>query len=384
MKMQYNNVKKNGKNNGKKDFVTLFTMLYFMVCSGVGGFLFAKVTDELFGGKLKGPAAILVGIGILLLLVISVFIHMFLHECGHLLFGLLSGYSFQSIRWGSIMLMKTEEGIRMARYSLAGTGGQCIMMPPDTSDEDMPTSLYNLGGILVNGVVVILSVILYLIFAKNVYVLLLSAFMVLIGIYLIIVNGIPMASMGNDGYNALHLAKDPIAKHCFKLQLLIVAQSAKNIPITDLPSEWFDWEEKVSDNALIMGQGVNRLEWLVYSKRIQEASELSTFILENVHKLADVLMHLVYIEHISCMIWLGVDREQIIESFEKYKKDILLMRQLPSTQRMLYLFYSYVEADEKKANKAKKQFEKIAANYPYPCEIEIERQLMDLKNVLDN
>ena len=85
---------------------------------------------------------------------VSLYIHLILHEAGHLIFGLLSGYDFVSFRIGSLILVKEEGRYKFKRYSLAGTGGQCLMSPPDYNDGNYPYVLYNLGGIIVNMILV--------------------------------------------------------------------------------------------------------------------------------------------------------------------------------------------------------------------------------------
>ena len=59
------------------------------------------------------------------------FVHMILHEAGHLIFGLMTGYKFNSFRIASFMWIRENGKLRLKRHSLAGTGGQCLMTPPD-------------------------------------------------------------------------------------------------------------------------------------------------------------------------------------------------------------------------------------------------------------
>lgn len=80
----------------------------------------------------------------------AVWLQTILHEAGHLVFGLASGYRFVSFRIGSLMWQKDGGKLRFCRFQLAGTGGQCLMAPPDLTDGKMPYKLYNLGGALMN------------------------------------------------------------------------------------------------------------------------------------------------------------------------------------------------------------------------------------------
>ncbi|MBO5413517.1 MAG: hypothetical protein J6A29_04410, partial [Clostridia bacterium] len=58
---------------------------------------------------------------------ISSYLHTIIHEAGHLVFGLLSGYKFVSFRIGNIMLIKIKNKLKFKKFSLLGTAGQCLM-----------------------------------------------------------------------------------------------------------------------------------------------------------------------------------------------------------------------------------------------------------------
>ncbi len=66
----------------------------------------------------------------LIVAVISIPIHVLIHEAGHLLFGKLSGYRFLSFRLFSYMWVMDEERIRFKRLTTPGIIGQCLMIPP--------------------------------------------------------------------------------------------------------------------------------------------------------------------------------------------------------------------------------------------------------------
>lgn len=62
---------------------------------------------------------------------LAVVIHLILHEAGHLIAGLLTGFRFLSFRVFKYTLVKTDEGLRWKRYHIAGTGGQCLLELPE-------------------------------------------------------------------------------------------------------------------------------------------------------------------------------------------------------------------------------------------------------------
>ena len=62
---------------------------------------------------------------------VSFALQIILHETGHLIGGLLTGYKFCSFRIGNLQLQRENGALRFRRLKLAGTGGQCLMTPPE-------------------------------------------------------------------------------------------------------------------------------------------------------------------------------------------------------------------------------------------------------------
>ena len=62
-----------------------------------------------------------------------------------------------SFRVGSYMLVEQDGRLHLKRLSIQGTGGQCLMGPPDLVDGRIPYRLYNLGGALANTLVALVA-----------------------------------------------------------------------------------------------------------------------------------------------------------------------------------------------------------------------------------
>lgn len=361
----------------QKFFFGLLMFLFMAVCGGVGGYMIATIQEKQKGEGALGVAEALIAIGAVLFLVaIAWIIHIYVHETGHLIFGLLTGYRFQSIRFGSLMFIKTEEGIQCKRLTLAGTGGQCLMLPPKDKGDDYPTTLYNLGGCLANLFVALLCLVCYLFTNRTSIGALLLLLLSLVGIGSALLNGVPMSSLSNDGYNMLVLRKDIKARRALRIQFEANACLAQGQSIKDMPEEWFEWEQEIPENNLVAAQGVLRFNYLMECRRIEEARALGGFLLENAAFLANVHELLLKMELIYCDMLLGEDKEAIKKKFQKEKKQLDALKSLPSTQRFYYTYYLLVEEDEAKAEKCQEQFEKIAKKYPYPVEMDTERELM--------
>ena len=80
----------------------------------------------------------------------AMFVQIIIHEAGHLVFGLVSGYRFSSFRILSFTLLKANGKLKLRRMKVLGTAGQCLMLPPDFVDGKIPVVLYNMGGSLMN------------------------------------------------------------------------------------------------------------------------------------------------------------------------------------------------------------------------------------------
>jgi hypothetical protein len=66
------------------------------------------------------------------------------HELGHLLCGLLTGYRFLSFRLLYFTWVREGGRIKVTRQKDTVVSGQCLMVPPRA--EGCPVALYNLGG----------------------------------------------------------------------------------------------------------------------------------------------------------------------------------------------------------------------------------------------
>lgn len=185
----------------------------------VCGFLIARVLGQAAD---SGTGYYLRCLLLFLGMLISLWFQIIFHEAGHLIFGLLTGYKFSSFRVGSTMLLKDEDKLRIKKLKIAGTGGQCLMVPPDMVNGTFPVTLYNLGGPIMNVITAIVCIVLYFLCRKSLpqfaVVLMMAA---MIGICLALLNGIPMrmGTVDNDGYNTLALNRDGSALRSFWIQM---------------------------------------------------------------------------------------------------------------------------------------------------------------------
>ena len=176
-------------------------------------------------------------------LFVTALLHFALHETGHLLFGLASGYKFSSIRVGKYALVKDDKGFHIRKFFIKGTGGQCIMtLPADADTERVPYFWYNAGGVIVNILLFALSLFLLMNYDLGMFG---DAFFLMLaftGVFIALLNGIPLSINGlsNDGRNILLLWRDKRSRRFFLRIMQTAGSLAQGMRLKDLPREWFE------------------------------------------------------------------------------------------------------------------------------------------------
>ena len=183
----------------------LLQILGIMIVGAIIGYSVGKIAEGSLA-KVDTPNIIFLFIAGVIAFILQVIVH----EAGHLVFGLLSGYKFISFRVFDFKIIKDENGKLKIRYErLAGTGGQCLMRAPEYVEGKFKYKLYLLGGVTFN---LVFSIVFWLIL-PNYYTLLFA----LIGFALAFLNLIPMGF--NDGMTFYHASKDETTRFILFLQL---------------------------------------------------------------------------------------------------------------------------------------------------------------------
>ena len=189
----------------KKIINGLLQILGIMIVGGIIGYTVGKIAGDTLS-RVDKPNIIL----FLITGVISFILQVIIHEAGHLVFGLLSGYRFISFRVFDFKIIKDQNGELKIRFErLAGTGGQCLMRAPEYVEGKFRYKLYLLGGVTFN---LVFSIVFWLVLPS--YYTLLFA---LIGYALAFLNLIPMGF--NDGMTFYHASKDETTRFILFLQL---------------------------------------------------------------------------------------------------------------------------------------------------------------------
>ena len=370
---------KESKKKKKFSWKSIIMIAVFLGASFGIGWLMGSVMDPIFD-ELSFGEFILGLAGVYVCFLLSFFLQIVVHEAGHLICGLLTGYKYSSFRIGSFMWVKTDGKMQFKRYSMSGTGGQCLMAPPDMQDGKIPYVLYNFGGCIANLIVSVIPMVFVLIYWKATFFQCMVLLWAAVGLFTVITNGIPMKVQGmpNDGHNAMSLGKHPEAMKAFWLQMKINERIASGKRLKDLPEEWFELPTKEGmQNSLIATIAVFACNRLMDMGRYAEADELMERLLAEKSGMVGIHVQILKADRVFCEM-VGDNRQEKLEELydDELKKFLKAMRKSPSTYRVEYLYAKYIEKDEKKASAAMAGFEKVVKTYPYPHEIEGEQEII--------
>lgn len=354
----------------------------WMVIGGIGGFFMMEYMDQVVSSDRSLGAEILSLAALFVSLYAAMVVHLIIHEAGHLVFGLLTGYKFSSFRIMSFMWIKDGGKIRVKRYSLAGTGGQCLMSPPDLVDGEMPFMLYNLGGSLMNVIASSVFLILWVLFRSNPFWKILWLLFTLIGLVLAITNGVPMrmGTVNNDGYNALSLSRNKAAVRSFWIQMKIAEEISKGSRVKEMPKEWFEVPaDEDMKNSMVAVVGVFSCNRLMDEQRFEEARERMEHLMSIESGIVDLHRNLMMCDRMYCEL-ISQNRQEMLENMytKEQKKFMKQMKTFPTVIRTEYVYALLHERDETKAKEIRERFEKCAKTYPYPNDIQSEREMMDI------
>ena len=310
----------------------------------------------------------------------ATYLHTILHEGGHLLFGLLTGYGFSSFRIGSLMIIKKEGKLRFSKLKIAGTGGQCLMTPPGEMGGRFPCILYNMGGVIVNIVLSAVFFILYAIFPNSGS---LSGFLLtcaIVGVSTSLVNGIPLrlTSVDNDGRNALSLVNNDKARRAFAIQLKVSERLAAGERLGDMPEEWFEIPaEEDMKNNLIATMAVFAANRFMDTHDFARAKQLIERLLNGDNAVLGLHLNLLRSDliYLECI---GEKDETTLNSLmdKRFEKFMKASKTNISILRTRYAFELLVKNHLVAAAEIKERFEKAAGVYPYKGDVMGERELV--------
>ncbi len=371
---------KNKTKSKKKAWQKYISIIAF-IPMGVGlGYALGNALSEYADSF--GTASPFIGLFLWLMLFVAFFVHIIVHEAGHLIFGLLSGYKFSSFRIFNFMWVKENEKIVFKRLKIAGMAGQCLMSPPDIVNGRISVVLFNLGGVIMNIVLSLVCLVLFFAFKGWAYASVTMLAFVFAGLVSALMNGVPMntGAVNNDGYNAFSLSGNTAAMRSFWVQLKVTELLTKGVRVKDMPAEWFEVpDDEAMKNSMAAVMGVFAANRLMDGQKFEEADSLMAHILEIDSGITPLHRNLTLCDR-AYVEMIGENRKAVLD--ELLTKELLVfikkMKKFPTVLRTEYVYSLLVLKDVNKAEKIKKLFDKVALTYPYPQDIQSERELMEI------
>ena len=365
----------------KIDFRQYIGMLFFLVIGGVCGWFFGYYLGETVSEG-ASPGETLMSVGILLLgFYVMLYLQIVVHEAGHLVFGLLTGYRFSLFRIGSLTFLRDPVSgkIRVKRMQLAGTGGQCLLVPPQPVDGKIPFALYHLGGSLMNLIASAVFYALYLICRPIPTLSLIMLVGVIVGIAYAMMNGIPMrlGAIDNDGYNLYAQTKSQTAMEAMRIQLLIAEASARGVRLRDMPGEWFVIPDGASlENSMVAVISVFACNRLMDEGKYDEAEETIRSLCAAKTGMVGVHRSLLICDRLTCLLLRG-DTAAAEQCLTKQLLSFMkAMKNNPTILRCQYAAARLLKQDDGEAQAVMKRFELCAKTHPFVSDIESEREII--------
>ncbi len=321
----------------------------------------------------------LIGVGTYFILIFTTIIH----EAGHLVCGLMSGYGFLSFRVLSFTFCKYEDKFKIKRFTIPGTGGQCLMAPPEYNDGNFKYKLYLAGGNIATFILLAIEVMLVAVIGIDVFIGRIILLAAVISLYLLLLNAIPMklGGIANDAFDLKSLGKNPEHKKEFWLSLDVNAKTNQGALLSQVGIDFdaIDDDELIKeiDGIAIQIKLNIKVNYLISEKRFEEAYTLCKKLLDE-KAVIELYKYELRCDKMFLEIVLGKegkvkktysdDLKQYINRTHKY---------MITRMRLMYAYYLLVKKDNEKALKEKETFEKACLRYPDLGEIKNEKALME-------
>lgn len=367
--------------------IFLVGILLGVMVSGAGIALFTDMTLAAFFGKLfRLHIAEVIGFPLLFIcfFLITLFLQVTLHEVGHLICGLASGYRFVSFRIFNFTWIRKDGKWVLKRFSVAGTGGQCLLVPPDRLEEEIPVCGYNMGGVMMN-ILTALVALGFLLWMEDLPFMLsvFLVFWVIIGLFLGVTNGVPMklGGIGNDAYTLRLLRHNPATKHALILQLRINALIQEGMRPKDMPEEWFKQDAATIDYKDILQAtvGLMNVSRLLDREEWEDAYRLLEDVKSHSSELIGILQQETDAELLFTALVTGrMERAGELATDKLLRYIHLYSRVSSSKQRQLFALALYQEHDREKAETIYRSVVNLREKYLMQGEVNMDIALMEV------
>ena len=356
----------------KEKFFQMIYLLFMMVVGGVAGAAIVKYVEKL-GGNFIGSL-----LYALFCFYLAFFLTVVIHEGGHLVMGLKTGYQFLSFRIGSLTLVKQDGRYAFKKFNIAGTGGQCLLMPPPSDDPlQVPFVLYHLGGGLFN----LLTAVIFLplgLWTDFFYLKILFVLLGAVSAYMGVLNLLPVKiPVATDGYNILNMLRHPLEREALYKQLRINGLMYEGATPAEIPAELYKFGGKKGG----IYEGMEKLlmaSVCIEKREFEQAQKLLEEYLEGPNLLTIYRLE-ANCELLFCKIMNGASDDEIEKLYDKELKSYVKTagKTQISKKRLLYAYDLLYKKDETAAEKEYAAAMKMKNTYPNVGELKSELTLID-------
>lgn len=303
-----------------------------------------------------------------------------IHESGHLVAGLRSGYEFISFRIGSMTWVKENGKLSQKKFNIAGTGGQCLMMPPESDmPGNVPFVLYFLGGGLFNLATAAIFIPLGLAI-PNFY---LSMPFLMLGFssaFQCLINLIPLnIQLPNDGFNVVLYSRDKAERIVLYKLLRINGLMHKGYEPSAIPEDLYDFGENNQGlgDLLKTSLYIDKKDFSAAQKMIEHALASG--------KLVSIYEYEAKLELLFCKIMNGAPEHEIEELYDKTLKNYIsaASKTQISKRRIMYAYYLIYKKDKESAAKEYNAAMSMKDTYPIAGELKSELSVIDYIKGID-
>ena len=316
----------------------------------------------------------------LLSLMLAFLLQVVLHEGGHLVCGVLTGYRFVSFRILQFTLLRRKGHWCIRRFQVAGTGGQCLLSPPDRPLEQIPVVLYNLGGVVAN---LLTSMLMACFLLSADWPKELEGFgwqFCFVGVAFALLNGIPLPGtrIANDATNIMLLRRNPLSKRALMLQLRVNAAIQEGKRPQELPAEWFAPFDTDFKDSLQVTLRLVRASWMMDGLQWEEAyRELSDCYAHRGEMLGLLVDELACELLFVCLITGRHEEAERLYTLPLRKYIGNYRRVMSSKQRVLCAAKLYLEKDEAEARTLWQDLQRKRDQYLMQGEVAMDLALLD-------
>lgn len=323
------------------------------------------------------------------IIVAAIYINIIIHELGHTIFGLVTGYKFNSMKIG-IFVFEIKDNKKIFKIDKKyPTGGYVKMSYPNMDDEgNYPFLLHSYGGVIANMILAIIFIIILFFLTEKSFFKTFSLTMVFTSIVSIIGNLIPSFkdNMRSDGYRINKLKNNIDFRKANWAIDKISDELSNDIRIREVDSSYFNMLKDINleniydDILLTSGISYFLALRLLDELKIKEADIKINEILENEEiKMLEVFKTKIVFEGIFLDILNNKDKEYIDNKINgEIEKHIDDNPEDLSVLRFSYAYELIINKNIEKSLELKEKFNKLVNKSELNLDIKMEKDLINL------